>query len=85
MNDRDVIDQHASAVHRRDVGHMFRLVIVAAIVIALILVAMDNRHDVTLGYAVGEGQAPVWIVVVAAAIGGMIIGWLMRHRSRRSI
>jgi uncharacterized integral membrane protein len=84
MNDRDVIDQHANAVHRRDAAHVFRLVVVAAIVVALIAVAMDNRDDVRLGYAVGDAQAPVWIVVVAAAVGGMIIGWLMRHRSRHS-
>jgi uncharacterized integral membrane protein len=84
MNDRDVIDQQTSAVHRRDAAHVFRLVIVAAIVVALIVVAMDNRDDVRLGYAVGDAQAPVWIALVAAAVAGMIIGWLMRHRSRRS-
>ena len=84
MNDRDVIDQNASAVHRRDVAHVFRMVIVAAIIVALLAVGMDNREDVRLGYAIGDAQAPVWIVVVAAAVGGMIIGWLMRHRSRHS-
>lgn len=82
MNDRDVTDQHTSAVHRRDTAQVFRLVVVAAIVVAIVAVAMDNRDDVRLGYAVGDAQAPVWIVVIAAAVAGMVIGWLIRHRPR---
>lgn len=83
MNDRDVIDRQAGAVHRRDAAQMFRLVIVAAIIVALFLVAMDNRHDVRLGYVFDDAEAPTWIVIVAAALAGMVIGWLIRHRPRR--
>ena len=83
MNDRDVIDQHTTAVHRRDAAQVFRLVVVAAIVVVLVAVAMDNRDDVRLGYVVGDAQAPVWIVIVASALAGMVIGWIIRHRPRR--
>ena len=80
MNDRDEIDQHSGAVHRRDARQITRFVVVVAIVTALIVVAMDNREDVRIGYAVGDASAPVWVVVVAAAAAGVIIGWLMRRR-----
>ena len=80
MNDRDEIDQHSSAVHRRDAMQIARFVGVFAIVAALIVVAMDNRDDVRIGYAVGDANAPVWIVLVSAAVAGVIIGWLMRRR-----
>ena len=83
MADRDDVDRNAGAVHRRDAAQVMRLVIVLIIVAALVVVAMDNRDDVRVGYAVGDAQAPVWIVLVAAAIGGVIIGWLMRHRTRQ--
>ena len=82
MNDRDDIDRHTAAVHRRDAAQIIRLVVVVAIVVVLVVVAMDNRDDVRIGYAIGETQAPVWIVLVAAAICGVFIGWLLRHRTR---
>jgi uncharacterized integral membrane protein len=80
MNERDEVDQHSGAVHRRDAMQIARFVIVAAIVAALIVVAMDNRDDVRIGYAVGDANAPIWIVLVAAAIAGVFVGWLMRRR-----
>src|SRR5215213_3081577 len=83
MDDRDDIDRHAGAVHRRDATQIARLILVVAIVVVLVVVAMDNRDDVRIGYAVGETQAPVWIVLVAAAICGVFIGWLLRHRPRQ--
>jgi uncharacterized integral membrane protein len=82
MNDRDDIDHHAGAVHRRDAAQVVRLVLVAAIIVGLIVVGMDNRDDVRLGYAVGDAQAPIWVVIVVAAVAGMVIAWLIRHRPR---
>jgi uncharacterized integral membrane protein len=43
---------------------------------------MDNRRDVRLGYAFGDAQAPTWIVIVATAVVGAVIGWLVRHGPR---
>jgi uncharacterized integral membrane protein len=60
-----------------------RWVLIAAIVVGLVLVAMDNRDDVRVGYAVGDAEAPIWIVIIAAAVAGVFIGWLVRHRPRR--
>jgi uncharacterized integral membrane protein len=78
----DDVNDHAAAVHRRDVAQLVRWLFIAAIVAALMVVGLDNRDDVRVGYAVGETKAPIWIVIISAAIGGMIIGWLIRHRPR---
>jgi uncharacterized integral membrane protein len=74
--------EHAGAVHRRDVGRLLRWLFVAAIVAAIVLVALDNRTDVRVGYVVGDAQASIWVVILVAAVAGMVIGWLLRHRPR---
>jgi uncharacterized integral membrane protein len=81
----DDVGEHAGAVHRRDLAQMLRWLFIAAIVAALLLVGLDNRDDVRVGYAVGDTTAPIWIVIIAAAVGGMIIGWLIRHRPRNRV
>jgi uncharacterized integral membrane protein len=59
-----------------------RLVVIVLIVAALVAVALDNRDDVRVGYVFGDAEGPIWIVLVAAGIAGIVIGWLIRHRSR---
>jgi uncharacterized integral membrane protein len=78
----DDVAEHSGAVHRRDVGLLIRWLFIAAIVAAIVVIAWDNRDDVRVGYAFGDAQAPIWIVILLAAVGGMIIGWLIRHRPR---
>ena len=85
MGDRDEVDQHAGAVHRRDAGHLARLIVAAVIVAALVIVGMDNRDHVRVGYGVGHASAPMWTVIVAAGLAGVVIGWLIRHRPRHRI
>jgi uncharacterized integral membrane protein len=76
------VDEHAGAVHRHDAAKIFRWLILAAIVVAVVLVARDNRRDTRVGYAVGDVEAPIWVVIVLAGLAGMIVGWLVRHRPR---
>ncbi len=83
MADQDDIDKASGAVHRRDLARIVQLVVVAALVIAFVVVALDNRDEVRLGYAIGDAHAPVWMVIALSALGGLIIGWLLRLRSRR--
>jgi uncharacterized integral membrane protein len=68
---------------RGDTGRTVRLVIAALIVVALVAVALDNREEVEVGYVVGDASAPLWVVLVAAGVAGVIIGWLVKHRPRR--
>jgi uncharacterized integral membrane protein len=81
----DDIADHAGAVHRHDFAQLLRWMFIAAIVVALVAVAMDNRNKVRVGYAVGHAQAPIGIVMIAAAAAGIIIGWLVRHRPRNRV
>ena len=81
----DDVVEHAGAVHRHDAAMIIRWLFIAAIVVALVLVGMDNRDDVRVGYAVGDASAPIWTVIVIAAVAGMVIGWLIRHRPRRRV
>ncbi len=85
MNDDDDVERHAAAVHRRDAGNLVRIVVAVVIVAALVIVGMDNRNDVRVGYAIGHATAPIWMVIVAAGLAGVILGWLIRHRPHRDL
>ena len=85
MVDSGEVEQHAGAVHRRDAGNLARLVFAAAILAALVIVGMDNRVHVRVGYVVGHATAPIWVVIVAAGVAGVMLGWLMRHRPRQRV
>ncbi len=82
MAEHDEVERNRGAVHRRDLAGIVRLVVVVALVVAFVAVALDNRGDVRVGYAIGEAMAPGWLVILLSAIGGLLIGWLLRLRSR---
>jgi uncharacterized integral membrane protein len=83
MSQHDDAHDRNGTERARDAGRVVRLLVVAALVAAIVIVGFDNRDDVRLGYVFGDAEAPVWIVLVAAGIVGVIIGWLLRHRPRR--
>jgi uncharacterized integral membrane protein len=72
------------ATRSHDAGVIIRFVLIAAIVVVIVLVALDNRDDVRVGYVFGDKQGPIWIVLVAAAAAGFIVGWLATRRRRSS-
>jgi uncharacterized integral membrane protein len=76
------VEEHAAAVHRRDAAKIFRWLIVAVIVGAIVIVARDNRRDTRVGYVFGDTDAPIWFVILVAGLAGMVVGWLIRHRPR---
>ena len=82
MADQDELDRTSGAVHRRDLARIVQLAVVVALIIAFVAVALDNREDVRVGYAIGDAHAPVWMVIALSALGGLVIGWLLRMRSR---
>ena len=75
MNER--MNEHGSS------SRTIRIVIAALIVAVIIAVAIDNSESVEVGYVIGETEAPVWVVLVAAGIAGVVIGWLIKHRPTR--
>ena len=60
-----------------------RWIIAALIVVAIVAVAVDNREEISVGYVFGDASAPVWVILVAAGIAGIVVGWLVRRRPRR--
>jgi uncharacterized integral membrane protein len=62
----------------------FRIVIAAIIVAVIIAVAADNSESGEVHYVVGETNAPVWAMLVAAGIAGVMIGWFIKHRPSRN-
>jgi uncharacterized integral membrane protein len=81
MTERDVVE-NAGAVHRRDLARLLRFVLALGVVIALVLVGIDNRSKVRIGYVFGNAQAPIWVVLVGAALAGFIIAALARSNRR---
>ena len=67
---------------RRDRAQFVRGVFAALLAVAIVLVALDNRRDVRLGYVFGDAEVPVWVAMVVAALAGVLIGWLLQHRPR---
>ncbi|MET0663134.1 MAG: LapA family protein [Ilumatobacteraceae bacterium] len=66
----------------RGAGRLLAIGLAVALVVALVLLALDNTDDARVGYVVGDFSAPMWTIVVIAAVAGVIIGWLIRHRRR---
>jgi uncharacterized integral membrane protein len=62
-----------------------RIVTGVVLLVALIAVVVDNYESVSVGYVVGDVEAPLFAVLVAAAVTGAIIGWLFLHRWRRRV
>jgi uncharacterized integral membrane protein len=79
------VEEHRGAVHRHDAAKVFRWLIAAALVVGVIVVARDNRRDARVGYAFGDAEAPIWVVILVAALAGMVVGWLIRHRPRHRV
>jgi len=82
MAEHDDVDRNSGAVHRRDLARMIRLAVIVVLLAVFIAVALDNRADVRVGYAIDEALAPGWLVILISAIGGLLIGWMLRLRSR---
>jgi uncharacterized integral membrane protein len=75
-------DHQAPAPQTGDGGGAVRWIIAALIVAATVVVAVDNREEVSVGYVFGDASAPVWVILVAAGIAGIVVGWLVKHRPR---
>jgi uncharacterized integral membrane protein len=75
-------DHQAPAHPTDDRGGAVRWIIAALIVAAIVVVAVDNREEVSVGYVFGDASAPLWVILVAAGIAGIVVGWLVKHRPR---
>ncbi|MGQ0824284.1 MAG: lipopolysaccharide assembly protein LapA domain-containing protein [Actinomycetota bacterium] len=68
---------------RRETSETIRLVVIGLLVVALVGFVLDNTDDVAIEYVFGDTDAPLIVVLVATAVIGAVIGWLIR-RARRN-
>jgi uncharacterized integral membrane protein len=77
------MSDHQPPAHRTgDRAGVARWIIAALIVVAIVAVTVDNREEISVGYVFGDASAPVWVILVAAGIAGIVVGWLVKHRPR---
>lgn len=64
-----------------------RLLIIAVVAAGLIAFVVQNTDSTPVSWLVFEGTAPLWIVIVAAAVAGALLselgGYVLRRRKRR--
>jgi uncharacterized integral membrane protein len=66
-----------------DAARTAKMVMAAVLVIGIVALALDNRDNTRVGWVFGDGSEPLWIVLVAAAAVGALIGALVAHRPHR--
>ena len=74
----DQVEFQAEAKIRRN--QTIRVLVVLIIATVLTALAVDNLHEVSVDWVFGSSEAPLVVVIVLAAIGGMVIGALLRRR-----
>ncbi len=81
MSDADrPIPQESS----RDAGAIVRLTLAGVLVLLVVAFAIDNRRNVRVGWVFGDFRAPMIVVLLVTAAVGVVIGWLILYRARRS-
>ncbi len=56
------------------------------LLVVIVAVAVDNGRSTRVGYVFGHASAPLFVVLLLAAIVGALTGWLLLHlpRARRA-
>lgn len=64
-----------------------RLVVTGIVILALVLFVGQNTKSVDIQWLFFEGDAPLWLMLVLAALAGAVIGWgvsiTLRRRNRK--
>ena len=72
-------EQQGPAPDRKDRARLVGAVVVVALIVGLVL---DNRHEVPIGYIVGEAEVRlIWLLLVTAILGA-VAALLFRRRRR---
>lgn len=74
--------------HRREdegrQGVSARLVALVVVVILVVLLGVDNRDSVEVGYLVDDGKIPlVWVILVSLVLGAILERLYVYVRGRR--
>lgn len=64
-----------------------KLLVAALIAVGLAAFIVQNTDSTPVRWLVFDGEAPLWIVIAAAAVAGAVLsevaGWMLRRRKRR--
>ena len=71
----------AARIRRRQT---VRLGVIAALTLVAAALALDNLNDVTIGWVVGNTDAPLVIVLAVVFVLGLAIGWLAGRQDRKA-
>lgn len=78
----DVLDAETPAG-----GGQSKLLVAALIAVGLAAFIVQNTESTPVTWLVFDGSAPLWIVILAAAVAGAVLseagGWMLRRRKRR--
>jgi uncharacterized integral membrane protein len=79
MGDRDV-DREPTL--RRRGAHGVRVVVGVIVLVVLVALVVDNSDDTKVGYVFGDFKTPLFVVLIAAAVLGALLGWVISHWPR---
>ena len=79
----DTANDHPSVGDSHRAGTTARLVLGLVLLAVIVAFAVDNRDGVRIGWVVGDGEAPLVLVLLATALVGALMGWLLLHRPAR--
>jgi len=65
---------------REQSGVSWRLVVGIVLLVAVLVLVLQNTKETTFELFWASVTAPLWILVVAALVLGFLSGWLLRGR-----
>ena len=71
------------ATERHSSVHWPRIIVAGILILVIVAVAIDNSDNTRIGYVFGAADAPLFVVLIVAAVVGALIGWLLLHRPHR--
>jgi uncharacterized integral membrane protein len=83
--ERHMEDRHVDRepTTRRSGAHGLRVVVAVIILVVLVALVVDNKDDTTVGYVFGDVETPLFVLIIAAAVIGALLGWVVSHWPRR--
>ena len=67
---------------RRDISP--KLIIAAILVVIVIILAIVNSQDTKVDFVVADITLPLFVVIVGAALVGLIVGYFLGRREKAS-
>ena len=63
--------------------HWGRIGVAVVLIVVVAALVADNTRDTRIGYVFGDVDAPLFVLLLATAVLGALIGWLLLHRPHR--